>query len=200
MKLTPNDLIKPSNVSGFRQVGHVVGPSRGTSAGYFQAYENGGRAGDWKGPARGTALKAAYDYCERVNTGQAAPPKRLARAAAARVARDPIEDNEVKAAYGVIRDHNAQLRGRQGFVYLISDGEYVKVGYSVKPEARVGELQTGNARELRLLASMPGTVEDERALHLRFLDDNLLLEWFRPSPALLSEFGLAWRAGASLFG
>ena len=69
----------------------------------------------------------------------------------------------------------------------------MKVGYSTNPEARVVELQTGNWRPLRLLAKIEGTETDEKALHVEFIEDNLVGEWFKPSEALLSRFGLSIR-------
>ena len=116
------------------------------------------------------------------------------------VPRDPLgDDREVKAALGVLRDARAQRRHlAQGYVYLISDGTAVKVGYSTKPEARVNELQTGNPRDLILLAKKEGDESVEAMLHTRFIDDNLILEWFRPSTPLLQWFGVRWDADRRL--
>lgn len=104
-----------------------------------------------------------------------------------------LRDEEVEAALGVLRDYRAQRAGRQGYVYLIAaknDDWAVKVGYSTNPEARVGEHQTGNGRLLELLAYKPGTQADEHKLHMKYIRDNTVCEWFRPSADLFTEFGL----------
>lgn len=194
MKLTPIDIANPKRASGYDHVGRnrnafraqVYGAPKGTTK-----HANGFA---WWGPNRKAPDAAAQDYCDYVNgnpTALAAALKKVKRDHSA--ARDPMNDDEVKAALGVLRDARAQRRGREGFVYLIGEvgcWEAVKVGYSVKPAARVGELQTGNSRPLHLLAAFQGTVADERALHMKYVDDNLLLEWFKPTSALLAEFGL----------
>lgn len=64
----------------------------------------------------------------------------------------------------------------------------VKIGYSVNPEARVGELQTGNPRQLYLVAKMPGTEEDERRIHAKFIHKNIIGEWFYGDADVLGEF------------
>lgn len=195
MKLTPADIQKPSNASGYQQVGRAGGLSgRPTNGKPWAAYANRGRKGDWRGPRRATALEAAQDYCDYVNGDPVALKAALKRAVrSSDSTRDPMDDNEVKAALGVLRDARAQRQGRQGYVYLIGEvgrWDAVKVGYSVKPSARVSELQTGNSRQLQLLAALPGTEADERALHMKYIDDNILLEWFKPSASLFAEFGL----------
>lgn len=146
------------------------------------------RRGNWEEGAS-TSYRSYCKECHRTRNGPAAPI--LNRPTTSRVQRDPIDDGEVRAALGVLRDHKAQKRReRQGYVYCISDGSAVKVGYSVKPEARVSELQTGNPRELTLLASFEGTEQHEAMLHAKYIAHNILLEWFRPDPELLSEFAL----------
>lgn len=103
------------------------------------------------------------------------------------------KDPEVQAALGVLRDARAQRTGVNGYIYCIAakgDVYGVKIGYSCKPEARCGELQTGNPRALALLAKIEGTVEDERRMHEKYIEDNILGEWFIPTKELLREFGL----------
>ena len=193
-KLTPSDIKKPSNKSGFA---HVTSASPGPNAGggyveRWRAVFKGAGSGQTHayGPVRRLPVQAAQDYCDYVNGDPARLTLALKRTSNPKAARDPIDDGEVKAALGVLRDARAQRRKLPGFVYLITDGTAVKVGYSVKPQARVSELQTGNPRELRLLATKAGTEADEAAIHQQFMADNLLLEWFKPSAALYGVFGL----------
>lgn len=81
-----------------------------------------------------------------------------------------------------------------GFVYLMRHGRAgtVKIGYSKNPKEREETLQAEDP-DLNLLASWPGTTDDERALHTRFADLRTRGEWFRLSPndvgGLIEEFG-----------
>jgi hypothetical protein len=192
--ITPNDIRKPSNVSGFAHVGLVRGPSRGGSRAYFQAYENGGRGGDWKGPARATADQAAQDYCSRANGKGTAAPIVLKSAGHTGKRQSLPMNEEVQEALGILRDARAARAGKQGYVYLIVEDlpggalVYGKVGFSTNPQARVAELQTGNPRKLRLAYSKPGTEADEAALHAKYAHKNVLQEWFYITKELLLEW------------
>lgn len=191
--LTIEDIRNPSRKSGFAHVS-----STGTrSHPLWRAVVSPGRKGasdaKWRGPARRTSEEAAQDYCDYIN-GQRKAVVRTLKNAGHPTRPVPARNEEVEAALGVLRDHRAQRRGTQGYVYLIGeahdDALAVKIGYSTNPEARVGELQAGNPRTLALLAKKPGTEADERALHARYIEHNVLLEWFRPTHELLSEFGI----------
>lgn len=68
-----------------------------------------------------------------------------------------------------------------GYVYLISDGEFCKIGIAADVAARLLGLQTANPRELRILhlieVSNPNALEEE--LHIRFEHKRVRGEWFR---------------------
>jgi hypothetical protein len=195
--ITPDSLRNPSLKAGFHHVGKVGGqPSRGSTPIYYQAYAGRGRTGDWKGPGRKSAVEAAQDYCDYVN-GQATTPATHAplKVAGHGGKREALpRDPEVEAALGVLRDARAQRNGVPGYVYLITEDRlgggirYVKIGYSVNPQKRVAELQTGNPRLLKLLYAMPGTPEDERRLHAKYAKHNVLQEWFEVTKELILEF------------
>jgi hypothetical protein len=116
-------------------------------------------------------------------------------------------NKQIKKLRKRLRELEAAERiGSRGFVYLVAeefptaypnrDGkpyiwqEAVKIGWAVDPYERIKGLQTGNPRKLVLLAMKPGTLDDERALHAKHINVNVLQEWFRPTMAVLSEFGL----------
>lgn len=143
---------------------------------------------------------------DRARGGVVPAPKPL-KSAGHTGRRDKLpSDPEVQAALGVLRDAKGARRGRQGYVYLItetletanindptgnrSNPLLVKIGYSTNPRARLREIQTSNGRILKLLAYFPGTEADEDALHRKYKHLNTVQEWFRPTVALLSEFGL----------
>jgi hypothetical protein len=72
------------------------------------------------------------------------------------------------------------------FVYAIWDGEAVKIGTSkVQPRSRMADLQTGNSRQLVLLAYTASATE--REVHRRLARWRLRGEWFGPAPEVLSE-------------
>lgn len=75
---------------------------------------------------------------------------------------------------------------RAARVYFMVGGPFVKIGFSVDPESRLATLQTGSPHELRLAASVPGTIEDEHLLHRRFAEYRVRAdgEWFRHEGAL----------------
>jgi len=54
-------------------------------------------------------------------------------------------------------------------IYFITQGkEYVKIGVSGTPGARLNELQTGNPNKLSLWFVVRGGTQEERALHAIF--------------------------------
>ena len=64
-------------------------------------------------------------------------------------------------------------------VYLITDGELCKIGYTSQLlHERVTELQVGNGRKLRVLGVWQGTMDDEAALHATFARLRREGEWF----------------------
>lgn len=192
--LTIEDIRNPERKSGFNNV-DKPNPDKN----YFRARTGHTGAGPktncWRGPNRTTPEEAAQDLCNRVNWGIVSVKNVKLNGAGHTGRRDPLErDEELEAAYGVIRDKRAQQEGKQGYVYLIGvEGDWtgVKIGYSVKPEARVGELQTGNPRKLILLASKEAAEAEEHRIHSRFIQNRLVGEWFRPCEGIMEEFGLS---------
>ena len=77
------------------------------------------------------------------------------------------------------------------FIYFISDGEFIKIGSAYAPERRCAELQTGNARKLKILFTIPiklvrggfsgdidRTLKAERFLQNVFREFHVRGEWF----------------------
>lgn len=205
MMMTIDDLRNPKRKSGFDYVSSAVDSrpgrtnplpyqSRSAFGGAKKRHPSSKNGSDfsWRGPRRATPEEAAQDYCDYANGLGIAAPTTLNYPGHAVRPKGPV-DSEVQAALGVLRDARAQRRGRQGYVYCIGEKSggnlgYVKIGYSVNPEARVGELQTGNPRVLYLVAKMPGTEEDERRIHAKFIHKNIVGEWFSATADVLAEF------------
>ncbi len=195
--LTVKDLVNPKRKSGFDHVqshggGTPVDKRRWRGIAYGGKQDKSGRS--WFGPSRQTAVQAAQDYCDFRNGVPITASPVLATAGHEYEIDERDTDPEYQAALGVLRDRRAQREGRPGYVYLMTEDlpsgkmEYAKIGYSVNPRKRVAELQTGNPRKLKLLYAMPGTEDDERDLHVKYLAYNAMQEWFRISPELVLEF------------
>lgn len=69
---------------------------------------------------------------------------------------------------------------RPTFIYFIQSGEDgpIKIGYSVDPDRRLPQLQTGNPRGLILRHIIPGDRSVEHQLHTRFEPARIRGEWF----------------------
>lgn len=76
----------------------------------------------------------------------------------------------------------ANERKEQGFVYFVTDGEHIKVGFSTRPEKRVRDLRT--AKPLTVLAIVAGTRAQEKAVHTAFNATKVHGEWFEASAEL----------------
>lgn len=191
--ITPKDIRNTKRKSGYDHVASKEGLPTPRPKPYQarSGHTGAGRKTNyWFGACRATALEAAQDYCDYINGNNIQPTVTLKTAGHNYNIERAELDPEVEAAYGVIRDYKAQKRGKQGFVYLIVEkgGRYGKIGYSVNPQKRIAEVQTGNPRPLRLFGTIPGTEDTERALHAKYIKDNALQEWFKLSDELKREF------------
>jgi hypothetical protein len=92
----------------------------------------------------------------------------------------------VKAYVVKYRPDHVRPGERQGVVYFIQAGEDgpIKIGWSSDVEKRIAQLQTANAHKLILLGTIPGSLQDESAIHAMFDHLRLEAEWFRDSPEI----------------
>jgi len=80
---------------------------------------------------------------------------------------------------------------KTGFVYLISDGDYFKIGHTSKSiKIRLSELQVGNPNELFIIDSYETTNYKlvELTLHRLFKNNHILGEWFELNSNQTKEF------------
>ncbi len=79
---------------------------------------------------------------------------------------------------------------RWGYVYLIgSDRDRFKVGFAADPAKRLAQLQTAHPEPLRILAAVPGTMDDEAYWHRFFASAQTQGEWFDTTgDAVLRDF------------
>jgi len=66
-------------------------------------------------------------------------------------------------------------------IYIITNGEHYKIGYSNNPSKRCRQLQTGSSAKLVLYGVTDGTIADEEALHKKFQLQRVRGEWFNLS-------------------
>ncbi len=78
------------------------------------------------------------------------------------------------------------MSGMEGEVYFISDGEAIKIGFSGSAIVRMGDLQTSHHRPLKIMLTIPGTMDDERKMHQKFKHLRIAGEWFKPAPDLMA--------------
>ena len=76
-------------------------------------------------------------------------------------------------------DDNANIMDFDG-VYLITDGEYVKIGVANNIIDRIRKLQTGNAKKLVVLVyqKCPNAYSIEKALHKKYKQYKVSGEWY----------------------
>jgi hypothetical protein len=76
--------------------------------------------------------------------------------------------------------------GPSGWVYFFRAGDHIKIGWSRNPKARKASLSTASPFDLEFLGQLPGTEDDEQALHQVFAHLRVKREWFTPDPLLLA--------------
>lgn len=72
------------------------------------------------------------------------------------------------------------------FVQMDGDGP-IKIGTTTQLSKRLSALQTSTPRRLDLMGYMPGDRHSERAWHEKYAAQNVGMEWFSPSPELISD-------------
>jgi hypothetical protein len=73
-------------------------------------------------------------------------------------------------------------------IYFVqtADNQFVKVGKADDVAKRMSGLQTGHPQKLKLLATMPGSHDEERAIHQRFSHLRTSGEWFHSTPEIVT--------------
>ena len=76
-------------------------------------------------------------------------------------------------------------------VYFIGQDEtnFVKIGYSVDPKARLTGLQAANPNKLHMLGIIEGGYSNERMYHKRYAEHCMHGEWFRLPNKVFTKIG-----------
>lgn len=78
-----------------------------------------------------------------------------------------------------------QKKWGKHYLYAISDGEYLKVGFSVDPKKRLKSLKTGSPREIKIVwqticaYNSVDALKEEKKLHRRLSNFAVRGEWFK---------------------
>lgn len=75
------------------------------------------------------------------------------------------------------------------WIYVIDDGEYIKVGSTLYPEHRIRSIQGVHARELTARALFPGSRETEGWIHMTFAPHRIRGEWYHQVPPVTAWVG-----------
>lgn len=93
-----------------------------------------------------------------------------------------------------------QLPAAQEYVYVIhaTGTNRIKLGFSIRPQERLAQLQTGSPFPLQILACWPSSQEQEQQLHRHFAEFRCVGEWFEVPPFCgLKIYELAAKGGAT---
>ncbi len=73
-----------------------------------------------------------------------------------------------------------RLEGHNGYIYIIGNLDYnlVKIGFSKKPNSRLGSIQTGCPFKIYIIAIFSGTMRTEKDLHEKYSEYRTNGEWF----------------------
>ncbi len=195
--ITIDDIRCDVNQSGFRNV-TANGARTNWRASSGNTTTSGGRTPGWRGPSRATPEAAAQDYVDYINLtggrirarrGEALHPRRRT------VRRQRELSAAEQVAQDIVTDARGWKRGQPGWIYIVGEKPHlepcdlVKIGGTVAdpPEQRLGDYQVGNPRPLYMHHKVRGSYVDEQRLHRLFAFCRVRGEWFRYTPAMLTE-------------
>lgn len=86
------------------------------------------------------------------------------------------------------KDGSVRVPEKQSSIYFVQAGETgpIKIGWSVRANVRLSDLQTGCPEPLRLLGAVPGKKHEERMFHRMFRHARIRGEWFHPVPSIVA--------------
>jgi hypothetical protein len=200
--LAPENLTNPKQASGYTRVAYR--PHRATTKPYQAQGDVVKGQVRYLGPRRATAIEAAQDYCDFINSGAQATPARP-RAGHKGKPVDPKVAEAKRLLYEARDDGDSS-----GYIYCVGEKgaapsvARVKLGKSKSdPIYRLSSLQTGNPRILYVIASKK--VQDrhaaEKRLHEKFAEHCCTNEWFWAADCwdeILAEFGTKVNKGVLL--
>lgn len=74
--------------------------------------------------------------------------------------------------------NNPRKKEREDTIYIINSAHYIKIGFTRNIDQRIHALRTSSPLDVELVASFPGTKDDEKELHAMFNHIRVRGEWF----------------------
>jgi hypothetical protein len=85
-------------------------------------------------------------------------------------------------------------------VYFVECSGRIKIGFSSKVEERMKQIATTAPAELKLLATIEGSIRLEKAIHRHLAEHRLTREWFRDCQPVRETIGALVALGPSVIG
>lgn len=82
--------------------------------------------------------------------------------------------------------HIYRRKGSNIYFVTAEGTNFLKIGYATDVASRIDQIRAGCPYPMRVIASIPGTKQDEHQLHLRFRQFHNHNEWFRLEGDLLA--------------
>jgi len=83
------------------------------------------------------------------------------------------------------------------YVYLFTDGEHYKIGYTKDIKKRLSSINTGNAKNIEIVDYIIGSKSIEKKLHKKFDHLKIKGEWFLKDNEILEYFKSTYGNGQS---
>lgn len=100
-------------------------------------------------------------------------------------------------AYRSVLPVKLRPRKKDGQIYFFKMGDFVKIGFSASWEERLKTIATSAPLPVEVLLLIPGSLQVERTLHLRFLAHRTQREWFRATPEIFEFVEMEKRKAAN---
>lgn len=170
--------------------GHISRSNQGLRSS-LNGKRSRGRPKTWDDPAVRQALWNAWHSDEyksnpdAIAAAEAKLGRKVYMATMYRVVKEMRREKGIPDAGGAsgrlpgnptLREHP---RRKQRRVYFARSGNKVKIGVATKVNGRISTIQSGSPAKIELLACIPGGVEMERKMHMRFAKLRIRGEWFR---------------------
>lgn len=96
-----------------------------------------------------------------------------------------------------IKSSSKPMNRKRGFIYFVTDGDFIKIGWSKNWKKRVAILQVSNPKPLSVLGVCTGTPLAENWLHQCFESYRINGEWHRNHPDILGYIAEMKRVDAA---
>ena len=139
-----------------------------------------------------TALHTMDEVAERVHKSRRwlqsfVREHRIGRLAGRKVIFTDTDVAHLNAAIRKVAEERFNATPRsEGHVYFIESGEFIKIGYTRSPVARVRKMLTDTPIAPHLLHAEPGSFKQEKLFHRHFAAIRSRGEWFQKTPELLA--------------